>query len=425
MRPGDRRTRASPERTPMPTTKHRYWIIALAVVGLAGLGYTAYTVFRTPGTPGSPGMSQENGGLAKAGAAPAGGPGGPGGAMPVAVEVVRAESRTLSEAASAVGTLLSNESVVLRPEIAGRISAIHFRDGQVVARGAVLLTFDSAVQEAELQQARANLVLAQTNFRRTEDLFQRQFISERARDEAAATLKVQEAAVALAEARLAKTRIRAPFDGVVGIRSISVGDYVKDGQDLINIEDVATLKVDFRLPEVYLPQLRPGQSAEVTSDALPGKVFRAVVDAVNPQVDTGGRSVLVRGHLANFRGNLRPGMFVRVQLAFGERKGVVMVPEQALVPAGGSQSIFRVLAEDGASRAQNVKVAIGQRAQGWVEISEGLAAGELVVTAGQQRLREGATVRVVEGPAPQPLANAAPVGPANGAKAAAGGSKPL
>lgn len=402
----------------MPTTKHRYWIIALAVVGLAGLGYTAYSAFRTPVKP------LESGGPVKTGGASVPASGAPGGGMPVAVEVVRAEARTLTESASAVGTLLSNESVVLRPEISGRISAIHFRDGQAVSRGAVLVALDSAVQEAELQQARANLVLAQTNHRRTEDLFQRQFISERARDEAAAALKVQEAAVALAEARLAKTRIRAPFDGVVGIRNVSVGDYVKDGQDLINVEDVATLKVDFRLPEVYLPRLRPGQTADVASDALPGASFRAMVDAINPQVDASGRSILVRGHLANSKGKLRPGMFVRVQLAFGDRKGVVMVPEQALVPAGSSQSIFRILAQDGASRAQAVKVATGQRAQGWVEISEGLAAGDLVVTAGQQRLREGASVRVVEGPGVAPVASAEASGqPA--ATGAAANAKPL
>lgn len=404
----------------MSSTKHRYWIIALAIAGLAGLGFTAYSAFRTPAKP------LENGGLAKAGAAPSPAA-ATGAAMPVAVEVARAEARTLSDTASAVGTLLSNESVVLRPEISGRISAIHFRDGQTVARGAVLVSLDSAVQDAELQQARANLVLAQTNFRRTEDLFQRQFISERARDEAAATLKVQEAAVALAEARLAKTRIRAPFDGVVGIRNVSVGDYIKDGQDLINVEDVATLKVDFRLPEVYLPQLRPGQTAEVSSDALPGASFRAVVDAVNPQVDASGRSILVRGHLANARGNLRPGMFVRVRLAFGERKGVVMVPEQALVPAGSSQSIFKVVAQDGGSRARAVTVTTGQRAQGWVEIGAGLVPGDLVVTAGQLRLREGAPVRVVEGPGAAPVAGAGATGQSTAAAGNAGtvSGKPL
>lgn len=381
----------------MPSKKHHTWIIALAVAGIASLGYTAYTAYRVPAKP-----MEHNGGKAVAGPAPAagqrGGHAGPGGGMPVAVEVARAEARTVSEAASAVGSLLSNESVVLRPEISGRISAIHFRDGQVVARGAVLVALDSAVQDAELQQARANLVLAQTNFRRTEDLFQRQFISERARDEAAATLKVQEAAVALAEARLAKTRIRAPFNGVVGIRNVSVGDYVKDGQELINVEDVATLKVDFRLPEIYLPQVRRGQSVDVGSDALAGESFRAVVDAVNPQVDTGGRSVLVRAHMGNPGGKLRPGMFVRVRLSFGERKGVVMVPEQALMPSGSDQSVFRVQAAEAASLAQPVKVQTGQRVQGWVEITEGLRAGDLVVTAGQLRLREGAPVRIVEGP---------------------------
>lgn len=406
----------------MASKTHRYWILGLATLGLVGLGYTAYSAFRVPATP------QENA-AGRAGpaatapvrgpGAPAGGAGAPAGGMPVAVEVVRAEARTLAESASAVGSLLSNESVVLRPEISGRISGIHFRDGQVVRRGAVLVSLDSAVQEAELQQARANLALAQTNFRRTEDLFQRQFISERARDEAAANLKVQEAVVALAEARLAKTRIRAPFDGVVGIRNVSVGDYVKDGEELVNIEDVATLKVDFRLAEIYLPQLRTGQTVEVSSDALPGETFRATVDAVNPQVDTNGRSVLVRAHMGNPRGKLRPGMFVRARLAFGERQAVVMVPEQALVPSGSAQSVYRVQAGEGQKRAQLVTVTTGQRAQGWVEVVGGVAAGDTVVTAGQLRLRDGAPVRVVDGGPPAPLADAA-----GGGTGTAGG-KPL
>ena len=387
----------------MSAKKPRYWIILLAAAGLAGLGYYAYSAFRAPGTmvPAANGAAPASspGAVGAAGGPGAAGRpvGAPGGGMPTPVEVVRLEPRALSEEASAVGTIRSNESVILRPEVAGRIAAIHFRDGQVVARGVVLVALDAAIQQAELQQAKANLALAQTNFRRNEDLFQKKFISERARDESAATLKVQEAAVALAEARLARMQIRAPFSGVVGIRNVSVGDYVKDGADLINIEDIATLKVDFRLPEVYLGQVRTGQSLEVASDARVGETFRATVEAVNPQVDASGRSILVRARMLNAKSQLRPGMFVRVRLAFGERTGVLMLPEQALVPTGSDQFVFRVVSGDKGASAQQVKVRIGGRRNGLVEIADGLKAGDMVVTAGQLRLRDGAPVRVVEG----------------------------
>jgi len=377
----------------MPHPLKRYGIIAAAVAGLALLAYVAYGVNRAPagapatGAPGSPAASGKPGGPP---GKPGGAPGGPPGGFAMAVETAVVTAVDFVDEGTAVGTLKSNESVVLRPEAAGRISRIGFQDGSQVSKGTVLVTLDAAMQEAELAQAKANLGLARANFQRSEDLVAKKFLSQQALDSAAATLKIQEAQLQLAEAKLAKTRIRAPFAGVVGIRNVSVGDYVKEGEELINLEDVATLKVDFRLPEVYLERLKKGQTIEVISDALPGERFSAVLDAIDPLVDAGGRSISCRARLANSGDKLKPGMFVRVRLAFGERKGALMIPEQAIVT--GAKPIVYAVVE---GKAKAVPVKLGARLAGKVEVLEGLAAGDVVVTAGQMRLRDGAGVRAV------------------------------
>lgn len=371
----------------------RYGIVALAIAGLLGVGYIAYTANRPPATapaaPGQPGSGS---------AAPA-----------MAVEVALVKTSDFVDDAAAVGTLKSRESVMLRPEVAGRVASVNFKDGAVVAGGTVLVTFDAAIQEAELQQARANLALAKSSFQRNEELVGKKFLSQQALDSSAATLKVQEAAVQLAEARVAKTKIRAPFKGMLGLRNVSVGDYVKDAQDLVNIEAIDTLLVDFKLPEAYLGRLEKGLSVEVTSDALPGERFAAVLDAIDPLVDEGGRAISSRARLDNAAGKLRPGMFVRVRLLFGERTNVLMVPEQAIVP-GAQPAVYRVVE----GKAALVKIKLGVRRAAQVEVLEGLAAGDVVVTAGQLKLREGAAVRAVGEGAP-----AAPAVPSGGAPAGA------
>ena len=314
-------------------------------------------------------------------------------AAPVTVEVAAAERRAMAYDVSAVGSLVSNESVVLRPEIAGRIARIGFRDGEPVQRGTVLVELDSAVQRAELQQARARLTLASANSRRTEDLFARKFVSQSSRDNARAELDLARASLDLAQARLDRTVIRAPFAGVVGIRSVSPGDFVQDGDALINLEDIATLKLDFRLPELYLDRVHKGQVLQLTTDVLPGETFVAQVDAIDPLVEAQGRAVRLRASLANPAGRLRPGVFVRVRLVLAEQPDVLVVPEAALVPAPGNvQFVYRVVE----GKAQRADVTTGMRRDGWVEIVSGLAAGAQVVTAGQLKLRDGARVDVRE-----------------------------
>lgn len=350
-------------------------VTALSLVGLVVLGAGAWYLQRDPAT------LRAN---ATAPAAPSGPP-------PAAVvETARVALVSMPDEVTAVGNLLSNESVMMRPEVSGRISAIAFGEGQPVKRGAVLVELDAAVQRAELQQARAELALAESNFTRTEDLFGRNFVSRSARDEAASRLAVGRAAVELATARYRRMTVVAPFDGVAGIRRISIGDYVKDGDELVNIEDISLLKVDFRLPEIYLQRLRTGQMLEVVSDALPGERFQARVAAIDPLVDAQGRAVSIRAELANPDGRLRPGMFVRLRLIIQERPAVAVVPEEALVPAPGNvQSVFRVV--DGVAHA--VEVSTGARRGARVEIVAGLSPGDEVVTAGQFKLSDGARVR--------------------------------
>lgn len=312
-----------------------------------------------------------------------------GGAAPV--EVIELKPTRVQESITAVGSLRSNESVVLRPEVAGRIASIGFRDGQPVKRGQLLIGLDATLNEAEVAQARAEFDLAYSNLKRTEDLASKNFVSSSAQDQAASSVQVAEAKLKLAEARLAKMRIVSPFDGVAGIRSVSIGDYVKDGADLVNIEDIHTLKVDFRLPERYFPQLKTGLPVEVIADALPGARYAGSVDAINPRIDAGGRSLEVRAKLDNTDGRLRPGMFARVRVLLGDRPNALMVPEEAVVPLGDDFFVYTVA--DG--KANRVRVKLGVRRDAQVEILEGVSAGDKVVTAGIRVQRDGQPVRIV------------------------------
>jgi membrane fusion protein (multidrug efflux system) len=324
-------------------------------------------------------------------AAPAKGGPGPGAVNVVTVEAIKVARASLPQTITAVGSLRSDESVTVRPEVAGRISAIRFQEGQRVAKGDTLVMLDPAINDAEVQQARANLTLAKSKFDRSVDLAKSNFISGQAKDEAENNLKVAQASLTLAEAKLAKTTIKAPFSGIIGLRSVSVGDYVKEGADIVNLESIDPLKVDFRVPETYLAQVQVGQTLTVTLDALPGKTFDGSVFAVNPLIDAAGRSVVIRAVVRNSDTSLRPGMFARVRLITRDEKQALMIPEQAIVPQGDEQYVFRVV--DG--KASRVKVEIGQRRDAKVEIVKGLGPTDVVVTAGQLKLREGTQVTIL------------------------------
>ncbi|MEI8264123.1 MAG: efflux RND transporter periplasmic adaptor subunit [Betaproteobacteria bacterium] len=380
--------------------------LAVAVLGLALISGGAWWYQNKAGTgdakppagvdsaakPGAGGAGPGTGGPA--------GPRGPGGAGgPPAVEVAKVEVARLEDDSQAVGSLRARQGVVLKPEVSGRIQTLSFGDGQRIQKGQLMVQLDDTLQQAQLKQADASAAIARTNLQRSRELAAQNFVSQSAVDQNAAALEVSQAQVALAQAQLSRMKILAPFDGITGIRSVSVGDYVKDGADLVMIEDVLSLWVDFRLPERYLSRLKPGQSVEVVLDAIPDRKFKAQVDAIDAQLDANGRSVLVRARMPNADGRLRGGMFARVRAVFDVRDKALVVPEEALVPLGNRQVVFKVIdAPGGGKVAQRADVKIGMRVPGRVEILDGVTAGDVLVIAGQARLMRGENlaVRVVD-----------------------------
>jgi membrane fusion protein (multidrug efflux system) len=351
----------------------------VALVGVVALAFAAWwwqdrpkpTALGEPPSPTAPAMARSDAGVS---------------AGPASVEVGKVESMTLEDDAQAVGSLRSRQGVMLRPEVSGRIATLGFSDGQRVRRGQLLVQLDDTLQQAQLKQSQAQASIARTNLQRNRDLVAQNFVSQSAVDQSAAALEVAEAQVALSQAQLARMRILAPFDGVAGIRSVNLGDYVKDGADLVNIEDLSQVLVDFRLPERFIARVKTGQTVDVSLDALPGQRFTGRIDALDSLIDADGRSLLVRARLDNPGGVLKSGLFARTRIVFAKRENALVVPEEALVPQGGRQYIYKVVDGPNGSVAHRIEARIGLRLPGKVEVLDGLTGGDLVVTAGQARL---------------------------------------
>ncbi|MGQ0701371.1 MAG: efflux RND transporter periplasmic adaptor subunit [Panacagrimonas sp.] len=314
------------------------------------------------------------------------------------VEVTPVKMGELERVWAAVGSLQANESVIVRPEITGRIVRIGFAEGQKVSRNTALFELDDSVFVAQIAQARANLALATRNAKRAEELYGRELIATSERDTATASLDLAAASLSLARAQAAKTVIRAPFAGRVGLRSASVGDYVNPGQDLVVIEDLERIKLEFRLPELALPDVREGQDLQVELDAYPGQKFPAKLYAIDSRVADDTRSIAARALLDNADGRLRPGLFARINLVVERKTDALLIPEQAIVARGNRSFVYVV--ESG--KAVEREIRVGQRRDGQVEILSGVQAGAPVVTSGLQRIGDGVPVQAAASPASAP-----------------------
>jgi membrane fusion protein, multidrug efflux system len=370
---------------------------ALAACGLATswLVWAQNTQPTGAATPATSPATAVSGAPLAPGAAPAGQP-------PAPVEVMKVTLSAVLEDVSATGTVKANESVMVRPEIAGRIAKINFRDGDSVCRGQVLMELDASLQVAERDQIQAELNLAISNFKRNEDLASKNFVSPRVKEEAEAQVKVAQAKLALAEARFQRALVRAPFNGVLGLRNVSVGEYVKDGADIVTLDDVSRLRVDFKLPERYAGQAKVGMKVFIEPDAaLKLRGLAGKVDSIDTVLDTNGRALTLRTRIPNPRSILKPGMFVKTKLVLSERAGAVMIPDETVTAQGRDMIVYKVA--DG--KAVRTVVKTGARQQGKIEITEGLVAGDVIIQAGLQRInRDGQPVRVVEprGPGAKP-----------------------
>lgn len=303
--------------------------------------------------------------------------------------VVRAEP--VEETIVATGTVHAEESIDVQPEIAGKLIRIHFQEGAFVRAGDLLAAINDAELRASLQRAVYRHQLAELKVRRVAALIDKGGVPQQEYDIAASELSVLNAEVELIKAQLARTEIRAPFDGIIGLRSVSEGAYVTPTTRIARLQAVATVKIDLSLSEKYGGRVRVGQKVEFTVAGQDG-TGTAEIYALEPQIDENTRTVLVRAHAPNPAGRFRPGAFARVTWRATEYPDALMVPSVAVISAAGEKAVF-VAAHDTAERRV---VITGLRTASQVQIVEGLKAGEHVVVSGLQSLRPGAAIRSLD-----------------------------
>lgn len=310
------------------------------------------------------------------------------------VETQRVARQAVRDELLVTGEFRAVNSVALRAEIAGRIQKLPLDDGQKVARGALLAELDNELLQAEAQQARAERDLAEANHRRSQDLFRQQFISQGALDEAAANAAVARAKARAAEARLSRSRVLAPFAGRVGISSLSVGAYVREGDVIATIDNNARLYFDFRVPERYLGAIREGQEVlvEVSGEDKPRQT---TVSAINSRIDSEGRFLALRSEINNPDDRLKSGLFARARLTLVSRPDALVISEEALVGERDGFFVWRVM--DG--KVEKRPVLLGVRSQKSIEVVSGLDENDEVVTAGQLKIRAPGQAVAVRGAA--------------------------
>jgi membrane fusion protein (multidrug efflux system) len=296
----------------------------------------------------------------------------------------------LAETVSSTGTLLAVESVELQAEVPGKITVIDFVEGARVQRGELLLKLNDADLQARRLAVEHELALAVRREQRIGDLLAKGFVVPDDHDEAASTVLVRRAEISLIDAQIAKTEIRAPFDGVAGLRYVSEGAMVSAATRIATLQRVDTLKVDFAVPEKYAARIRVGSPIAFTLDGRPGQ-FGGEVYAYDPRIDEGTRTLLIRALCSNPGGALLPGAFANVELTLEEIADALMVPAEALIPDHEASHVFVVKH----GKAEQRRVATGIRTASRVQIVAGLEPGDVVVTSGLPQLRPGSAVRTV------------------------------
>jgi membrane fusion protein (multidrug efflux system) len=313
---------------------------------------------------------------------------GPGG-MPAPLVVTAAvKSAPFASELEALGTAKANEAVDIVAKVSNRVTAIRFREGQFVRAGEVLLELDADESQADLAVAEAALGDSRSQVNRSRELAATKALSAQQMEQLEASLHANEARVASARARLNEQIIRAPFAGRVGLRNVSIGSLVSPGTVITTLDDLAVMKLDFSVPETYLQQLTEGLEIKAQTAAYPEQSFSGRVLTVGSRIDPVSRSITVRAQVPNRDSKLKPGMFMTVRLTSAKTQALV-IPEQALVPERDKQFVFAV--RDG--KAAKTEIVVGRRRPGEVEVLHGLESGDLVISEGTQKVRDGQPVR--------------------------------
>jgi membrane fusion protein (multidrug efflux system) len=336
-------------------------------------------------------------------AAPAGGGrGGPGGGAPT-VLAVAAGTHTFTDGLQAIGTAQARESIVLTPKVADTIRRIRFESGDQVRAGQVLVEMSSVEQAADLAEVRAANLAAQEDLRRTQELFDRGFASQARLDSVQAAADAAAARLNAGGSRIADRTIRAPFAGVVGLRTASPGQYVRPGDQIGTLDDVSEIKLDFTVTETQIARVISGVELVARTSAYPDRTFTGTIANVDSRVDPGTRTVRVRAILPNQDGMLRPGMLMTVDVRSNPRQALA-IPEIAILDQIDGAYVYRVVAREGGQAVDLVRIQTGQRSGGMAEVLSGLETGDQVITEGVQSVRPG-----------QPVQIGAPQAPAEGA----------
>jgi membrane fusion protein (multidrug efflux system) len=299
-----------------------------------------------------------------------------------------------------VGSLVAIAGIEVTSEVGGQVKAIHFQSGESVKQGELLLELDSPTDQARLKGLIAERTLARLKFERVAKLVKDKSVSKSDYDEARATLDAVEAQVTGQQALIDKKRIRAPFDGRLGIRRVDLGEYLSPGTPIVPLEQLDPIFADFTLPERELARVSKDQQIEVRVQAYPAQVFEGRIIAIDPGIDAGNRSFRLRAQLANPDQSLRPGMFADVHVQLPQRDGVITIPDTAISYAPYGDSVFVIESGDGGHTVSRRQIETGSTRKGRASVMSGLAVGEQVVSAGHNKLRNGQAVNIDDQPAP-------------------------
>ncbi len=319
-----------------------------------------------------------------------------------------AQTQEWRDSVQAIGTLRAVRGVEVSASVSGLVEKIGFESGQLVKKGQSLVELDSDIERGNLVSAEADAELARLSARRQRTLIKTSSVSLSALDKSEAELKVREAALVIIHAQIEKKNIIAPFDGVLGVRRVNLGQYVQPGQMIVNLQDLSIMLADFTVSQRYLTLLKTGAKLRITSDSWPGRIFDGSIQAVEPLIDSASGMVRVEGRFPNPEGQLRPGMFVRVEILQEQQQQVVTIPVSAISYNLYGDSVFIakesppvVIKKDGKEESKPVKqvdrvfVSLGERREGRVVVLKGVSDGDLVITSGQVKLGTGSKVDIL------------------------------
>ncbi|MBH8567704.1 efflux RND transporter periplasmic adaptor subunit [Microvirga sp. STS02] len=368
---------------PAPSGKRGWlgWLIAALIIG--GMAWAKVKYFPSP----TAGEKGGKGGAAGAKGGGKGGAGGPGAKVPVQVYIVAATR--LSDQVAATGSIIADEAVTIQSEISGKITSLNIQEGKPVRKGQLLFTINAADVQAQLQKQEYNIKLYQDQEKRQRTLLAKEYISRQEYEQSNNALLTAQADLAALRVTLSKAYVRAPFDGILGLRNTSVGAYVSPGTAITTLSRVQPVKVDFNVPSRFAQSVRVGDPVLVTDEATTKKI-EAKVYAINPQIDPVSRTLPVRAVYANKNMELRPGGFVKVNLELGETAEALQIPTEAVVPVASGYTVFTV--KNGKAVIQPVN--IGVRSDKLIQITKGLTVGDTIIRTGILQVKAGDRVAI-------------------------------